>query len=78
MTIATQTTIKTGTNKLGDTTRLVYSTAGQEIAGAGTRVTAEKWGCISQERCGVTYGQWYKTQAQAQERFAQVTTGKAA
>ena len=75
--LAKTTVLYTGKNKFGDITQLIHSEAGQEIAGAGTRPTAEKWGVISQSKDGTSYGQWYNNEAEAYAR-ADVVIVKAA
>ena len=73
---STRKILKIGTNTLGNKTFLIHATAGEEAAGAGVRMTDEKWGCISQSS-SQEYGRWYKTEQEALARFNEVT-GKVA
>lgn len=54
---------------------LIHKTAGYEPAGSCARYTEEYWGAIgTSARDGTTFGQWYKTEAEAREHFERVTT----
>lgn len=54
--------------------QLIHKTAGYECAGSCARYTGEAWGAIAKSNSGTTYGQWYKTEAEAREHFDRVST----
>lgn len=57
------------------TYRVIYQTIGYERAGSCARYCAvETWGCTGEGRNGTTFGQWYKTEAEARAHFERVTT----
>lgn len=74
-----RTTLATGINaRLGNTVNLIHATAGEEPAGASVRMTAEKWGCISDIKTGGTSGTWFVHESEARAAFDAITAAQPA